>query len=460
MLPASYSVAGEHKKLLDWFMFSYLLLIPLTRQVPYHQVISYGGTAMLLIVYMARKLLYGSDLRFPPPLVILTVVFYLFTVFISSLFSNYMIDGTRQLVREIFFFLILFVIYDYIRSLRQWYNIVHALMWCGGITVISVLVAGLLAFLAGEPLLGGATRVGGVFSNPNVAGHLISVCFPVALGYLQWKKHTGSGSSMGILIVLLSLTTFAAAILTVSRGLLMGFSFSLIALHIEEIWKYRYKLLIVFIGLSFAAVVVGMTMMNAELVDLLTTSLRLDRGLAGRGFIWGRAWSIFQENPIFGTGPGTFLYYILSPEELRQWGTVESIRFMYFQQGDRSLMGVPGIFSGVISNSAHNLWLDTAANTGIVGVVAVVLIFVVFAVVNIDRLHRFRADRQKPYYWVIRGCYVGLIAFFLRSQFEVSGILRGALSECLPFWLTFLLVISAPYTVRICSDKKRVNGNE
>lgn len=444
---------GKQKQLVDWVLFCYLIFIPLTRQVPYHQVVSYGGTAFLVIIYFGRKLMFSSDVRFPPPSIILVILFYLVTVLLSSLFSDYIIEGTRQLIREVLFFLILLLVYDYIRSPRQWLNIVHVLIFSGGIAVISIVISGILLFFSGGPLLGGDARVSGLFANPNVAGLLISVCFPVAIGYLQWGKFIFRKYS-NLLLFLVVFLTLVAAILTVSRGLILGFFFSMIFLHLDSIWKFRYKLILVLLILFFCAVVSGIILIDADVLNSLNTSMRMDRGLAGRGFIWGRAWDIFMANPILGTGPGTFLYNILSPAELRPYGTVESIRYMYFHHGDMSLMHVPGIFSGVISNSAHNLWLDTAANTGIIGVVAVALIFLVFCYFNIERLHFFRFNRKEPYYWVLRGCFVGLIAFFLRSQFEVSGLLRGALSESLPFWMTFLLVVSAPQIFPVFLKKK------
>jgi len=430
-------------KLFDWFVFSYILLILLTRQVPYHQFFSYGSTTLLLIVYLSRKLLLDSSIHFPAPVFILIVGYYLFSVFISLLFSNYMLAGSQQLAREIAFFLILFIFFDYVRSQRQWETIVLALVWCGGLAVLSILMEGLYVFFSGGDLLGGDARIGGIFANPNVAGLLISICFPVTIGFLQWKQAT-QVKNMHLFISVTILLTFVAAVLTVSRGLFLGFFFSMIFLHFEGVWKVRYKLFLVLASVLLIVLVLGLFFIDTEMLASFKISMRLDRGLAGRGFIWERAWEIFYAHPILGTGPGTFLHYILSPAELRPYGTVEYIRYMYFQHADMSLMHVPGIFSGVISNSAHNLWLDTAANTGIVGVIAVALIFLVFGVVAMNKLHVFQRNKQEPYYWVVRGCLVGLFVFFLRSQFEVSGILRGALSESLPLWLTFLLIISCP----------------
>ena len=437
------TMVRSNKTKLDWFMFSYILLVLLTRQVPYHQVFSYGATALLLIIFLTRKLLYESNLHFPPPLIVCTIWFYLAAIFVSLLFSCYLVEGARQLTREIFFFIIFFIIYDYIRSENQWRTVVQALIWSGGLAVISVLVEGVLLFLSGEALSGADVRISGVFTNPNVAGLLISVCFPVAIGFLQWKQSL-QRKRVNIYMWFVALSTIAAAILTVSRGLFLGFFFSMIALNLDIIWKVRYKLLLITCSMLFIAIVFGIIFIDSEMITSFYASMRIDRGLSGRGFIWGRAWKIFTSYPLLGTGPGTFLYYILSPAELLPHGTVEQIRYMYFQHGDMSLMHVPGIFAGVISNSAHNLWLDMAANTGIVGVVAVVIIFFVFGYFAVNKIQVFKSNKQEPYYWVARGCLVGLIAFFLRSQFEVTGILRGALSESLPFWLTFLLVICVP----------------
>ena len=438
----------ENKKnIYDWGLFAYILLIPLTRQVPYHQVISYGTTVLLILAFFVKKLLWDSKVRFPILPVLIMVGFYLASIFLSLLWSDFLVEGSRQLFREIFFYLILFIIYDYVRGYTQWNILLQALVWCGGLAVLSVLAEGVYVLASGNALMGGDARLSGIFANPNVAGLLISVCFPVMIGFLQWKQAIHAKNANSFMYIVIGLTMITA-VLTVSRGLLLGFFFSLLALNGEIFWKNRYKLLLVGLGVLFMAIVFGVSCIDSQMLASLSSSFRIDRGLAGRGFIWQRAWDIFLAHPILGTGPGTFLHYILSSAELRPYGTVEYIRYMYFQHGDMSLMHVPGIFSGVISNSAHNLWLDSLANTGLVGVMAVLLIFVGYGYFALQQMQIYRSRMNEPYYWVIRGCFVGLMAFFLRSQFEVSGMLRGALSESLPFWLTFLLVICSPGIVK------------
>lgn len=441
--PDSYFTSTKPKNFFDRFLFCYILLIPLTRQVPYHQLISYGATAMLLIIYLLYKLIHQSRIRLPEPVLLLAIGFYLFTVLISTIGSCYKMAGSTQLLRELLFFLIFFLIYDTVRTPGRWHTIVHALIWCGIIATASVLFSAILNIFTGNSLMGTGIRASGLFKNPNVAGLLISICFPVALSYFQWRKSIQKKYA-GPIITLITLSTLAAAILTVSRGLILGFFFSFLVLNLDIIKKYRYLILLTVLSVSMLLLIVILFSLNNNSIHTVLVSLRMDRGLSGRDFIWGRAWDVFTTHPLLGTGPNTFLHYILTPDELRPYGTVEAIRTMYFQHGDRSLMHVPGIFAGIISNSAHNLWLDTAANTGLPGVTAVAILFTTYGFLAWRQLKRLRNTLDAPGYWVVKGCFVGLLAFFLRSQFEVSGMLRGALSESLPFWLTLLLVLTAP----------------
>jgi len=108
----------------------------------------------------------------------------------------------------------------------------------------------------------------------------------------------------------------------------------------------------------------------------------------------------------------------------------------------------PGVFGGVIGNSAHNIWLNTAATTGTLGVLAVFMLFAVYWHTARQRMHKLRWAIDQRYRYVVRGCMVGLVAFFVRTQFEEPGMLRGAIAENLLFWLTFVIVLTSQNLVK------------
>jgi len=108
----------------------------------------------------------------------------------------------------------------------------------------------------------------------------------------------------------------------------------------------------------------------------------------------------------------------------------------------------PGVFGGVIGNSAHNIWLSTAATMGFGGVLAVLMLFVVYWRIGSRRMRFLRAQSDGSHSWVVRSCMVLLFVFFVQTQFLETGMLRGALSESMLFWLTLVLVLSSPAAIR------------
>src|SRR5450759_454909 len=288
-------------------------------------------------------------------------------------------------------------------------------------------------------ILTGRERLVGVFTSPNAAGLVVSVSCPVALGYLQWKRYVRARLARTQMAICLAIGV-GAALLTGSRSTLLAVLFSFVALGAAWLWKARYKLLLLAIA---GSPLMAWSLPSDATVDLISKTLRIDRALSGRDFLWGRAWEIFKDYPILGTGPSTFKYYVLSSEP-RGMGrqAAESLMRMY-EEDQTSVLDGSGVFGGVIGNSSHNIWLDQAAMGGIVGVVTLAALFAAYTYMAIQQLRRSRFRKWEPRYWVVRGCLVSLAAMFLRTQFEPPGILRGALSESLLFWLTFLLVVTA-----------------
>ncbi len=444
----------------DLFMFGFLVLIPLSRQLPYDQYISYGGTALMIMLYVSRKLLLRASWRKVDIRLAGAVILYLIVVLFSSFQSIYKTAGFTQLIREIGFFFVLYLLYDYLRTQRHWHIVVKSIIWSGLITVFSVLLSGVVSIINGRPILNSTHRLAGIFVNPSAAGLVISIAFPILIGYLQWQKINGNRhyQAKASLIFLLALL---ATLLTGSRSTLFEIIFVFIVLNWNEFMRLVKTKFLLIAGVFSIMVLFSLIFLSGSVEQQISSALRFDRGLSGRSFLWDRAWVTFKEFPILGTGPSTFRYYVLPSSKMAQFDSVDRIIEMV-QTGEMvELYGwlPPGVFGGVMGNSAHNIWLNTAATMGIVGVFAVLLLFITFFRIGYRRLHFLRLHKDQIYYWIIRASMVGWIAFLLRTQFEEPGLLRGAIAENLMFWLTVLLVASSPKSLSMllarANNKKR-----
>jgi len=422
----------------DLILFFFISSVTIARQVEFHSIISYGSVLLFLIVYFINKHRDKTQYRLPHPLIAAVVTAYLVCVLISTLFSRFSFMGYQQLTREILFFAVLFFVHDSIRTRKQWIVVVKAIMFTGVFTALTVVVSALRMVIIGATSQD-IERLTGIFYNPSATGLVISVSYPVTLGYLQWRKEIRK-SHASITIWLFNILALVGAALTISRSAILSIVFSLIALNLRFLWRYRLKLTMV----AGAVVAVGLLFTPpSDTLEKVAAASRLENGLSGRDFLWSRAWEIFLEHPFIGTGPSTFRYHSLAPDSKGlSRETVERIIEDYYADENAIEILYPGSFGGVIGNSAHNIWLDTAASMGLVGILSLLSMFLSFGILGHRLTKRLRASKELPFFWVVRGCLVGVIALFLRTQFEPGGLLKGALSESLLFWMSILLVIS------------------
>jgi len=430
--------AAEGLGVFDLILFLFISLVIVTRQVEFHSLISYGSVLLFLAGYFVIKRRDKTPYRLPHPLITAVVTAYLVCVLISTLFSLFSFMGYQQLIREILFFAVMFFLHDSIKTRRQWTVVVKAIIFSGVFTAFTVVVSALRSVTIGATSQD-IERLTGIFYNPSATGLVLSVSYPVTLGYLQWRKAIGRPRA-GVMIWWFNVLALVSATLTISRSTLLSIGFSLVALNIGFLWRHRFKLTMA----TGALVAAGLLLTpSSDTLEKLATVSRVENGLSGRDFLWNRAWEIFLEHPVIGTGPSTFRYHSLAPDSKGlNRETVNRVIEDYYADENAIEILYPGSFGGIIGNSAHNIWLDTAANMGMVGILSLLSMFLSFGLLGRRLTSRLRIRKDLPYFWVVRGCFVGVIAFFLRTQFEPGGLLKGALSESLLFWTTILLVIS------------------
>ena len=114
-----------------------------------------------------------------------------------------------------------------------------------------------------------------------------------------------------------------------------------------------------------------------------------DTSLQGRLHFWGAALAIFRDHPMLGTGAGTF-------------GVVHAA----YQQDVR-----------FYASDAHNLYMQTLAETGFLGLAAFVLVLGLIAAMAVRAVAHTRGTDEYP---VVVGITIGLLAFLLHSGLDMD----------------------------------------
>lgn len=206
-------------------------------------------------------------------------------------------------------------------------------------------------------------RLAGITNSPNTLAVLINLLTPCVLGRFARKTRYGAILGAGWLVVL-----------TRSRSGLIGFFIMLLVYHLPDMLRTKqYKRFARKTLIGLAGVAVALPLLRPDTLNILTD------GQSNRLAFWSVALEMFQQNPVFGAGLGTFSQF-------------------YSQR-----------FTGFPFDSAHNLALQLLAETGLTGLAGLFLTlagFVWFCAQNIRHLAKQR------------GPLAGLAAFVWHSQLD------------------------------------------
>lgn len=235
-------------------------------------------------------------------------------------------------------------------------------------------------------------RHAGPLEDPNFWGRLLTLYTPLALSLWISGRTLRRWVWFGAFVTLL-----LGGFLTQSRGAMIALGAAMVAWLLLAGRKYARMLLL-------APVVVALLLVNpitgprlSSLTEVRTASTgEGDESLAGRATTQETGLAIFSAHPLFGTGVGT--YEDEAPEFQRRLGIVKS---------------------DVLA--PHNVFLQMAAETGIVGLCAW-LLFLASAALALARarllLRRIPGPRgQSPGSWLALGALAGLVGWMVASGF-------------------------------------------
>lgn len=236
-------------------------------------------------------------------------------------------------------------------------------------------------------------RSTGPMGDPNYFAQIMTVLIPISLERFLNEKRMS--------LRLIALYAFAVSVLTViltySRG---GFMAMAVALAVILIYypPKRFQIPIIIIS-----AVVFISLLPPNYLDRLSTltdlvrprgTLRIEeRSLQGRISENLAAWEMIKENPLFGVGLNSYKYL--------------------FPVYSKSL----GLALVATEREAHNLFLEVAAETGIVGFS--VFIFVLFTCYRIMFRARSAFERAglSDYSGMVAGFLAGFTGFFVAAVF-------------------------------------------
>lgn len=242
-------------------------------------------------------------------------------------------------------------------------------------------------------------RVWSTFGSPNHLATYLILTLPLAL----WRLLQARSVPLRIGIALLMIGMILSLVFTQSRGGWVGFVAACILLALLTGWKVmrhpqtdrRRAFLMVGMVMLLVGIGAGILWMVPQFQDRIKTLVDSDFNRA-RVLIWQSAFNMFKAQPLWGHGYGTFVVKVplFKPPELDQYHP----------------------FSRHLLSHAHNEFLETAAETGIIG------LLLQLSVLMLLYGSAIRAYLKHPSFWRDPTLYliVGITGVWVQNLFSVD----------------------------------------
>ena len=271
-------------------------------------------------------------------------------------------------------------------------------------------------------------RIAGPVGDPNYFGQILVVLVPLALGRLRDERALWlRGLALWALVA-----TVVATVLTYSRGALFALVVVAVALLVSRPPRLRT------VALGVAAAAVALATLGApegygERIESMVAFVpgiggpAHEPSLGGRMSALAAGWGMFADHPVIGVGPGQFVAH-----------------FRPYTEGLG--MRTPGA-----ELRPHNLYVEMAAEHGLVGLVVFgVLLAGVFAGLR-DARRRFRRAGAVDYASMTADLRIGILGYLAGAVFIHAAYPRY-------MWLLFALALALPAAAR--HEETRVTEGE
>ncbi len=244
-------------------------------------------------------------------------------------------------------------------------------------------------------------RLAGPIGEKNRYAQAMLAIFPLAL-FRIWgeKSHLLKALAGGATLLILS-----GVLLSFSRGAAVAMIGLLV---ITTLWGYIRVHQAIFVVLVLALLIAVVAPDFVVRLDSLrgVTGLFSEEGDKADGAIVGRETSnlaalhVFLDYPILGVGPG-----------------------QYYKQYSQQYANALGLRFFDVNRRAHNMYLETAADLGIIGLSGLLAIFIV-PMIQLDKLRRYWSQRYPPYANMVTAFLLSMISYMATAVFLHLSYLR------------------------------------
>jgi len=363
---------------------------------------------------------YGFEfVKYPrvPKSVLLFLVFLFSSMFISSIFSKYMLIGFLHIFYMSTLYILMYLIYGMINSIRE------IKIFIFGIIIASLIMASsaiynMLASGADIYKLGAESHFLflGLLSNKSAIGGYIAVIMPILVVSLlntQNKKIKGM-IWCAIVIECLGLITIS------SRGGMLSVFGSCIFLFVV----INRKLFTIILSISIPLLIIFFISPWGEFIIAL---LRLSHGFSQRDYLWMLSIEMIKQNLLLGVGPGA-------------WGKemFNYLPVMLDSYAGQLFSNLYTITGGV--NNSHNFYLAFFSDMGIFGLVCSIALPVVYFKLCYKTIRKINRNDNNIYLLLLAASAMG-VGMFIRGFIEEISLISYRLSVDIPFWTIFVIVI-------------------
>ncbi len=257
-----------------------------------------------------------------------------------------------------------------------------------------------------------STRVTGPLDDPNFYAQILLMTLPLA----AYRFLTGTNVVGRVAGGFASLLIVAAAIFTYSRGGFVAIVVVSVLIIRERRWNpYRaFSIVLLVLAIMLPILPAGYLDRLATLSDIFPSDITMqtENSFRGRTSEMLIAVQMFLDHPVFGVG-------------------VANYETLYLDYSSRL-----GLDDRLQHREAHSLYLETAAETGVVGIISLgIMLGLVFSSIHRAKKNLLKLQRPDLVPWV-NGIQLGLVSYLITSIF-----LHGAYDRYL--WLMISFAVSA-----------------
>lgn len=286
--------------------------------------------------------------------------------------------------------LFLVILADVVARMRTVWPVVAALLTSAVIVISDALVQEVTGV---DPILHHSkivfARMTGPYENPGDLATYLMVMLLVTMALLSRQRGRWGKALAGVMILLLG----GCLVRTEAQPAWIGYAIGMLVIFLFDPSLRR-----VLVGFGVSLYVAAAAVLHAK--ERLGLALTLSVvGVSDRVFMWKTAWHMFLNRPLLGQGLNTFMANYLA----------------YYVGGEQT------------PRYAHNCYLQTAAETGVLGLALFLAVLVCFFVSCAKALRERRSDEPA----LLLGLTAGLLAFVVQAGADTNFY---ALRQAALFW--------------------------